>query len=492
MSEWWAHYDPNQLPIVVTLGRVPPTVVASHKGRIELVSAEKVLWEPHPVSDSQYWYSSLYARLMAISTGPVLWATHEDCVTSLHALRLREAGMPHIIDLQDVDLARRRGWPTFEAVRQISTGVGSPAPKLVLVGETDPKGTGRPFHSRSGLWLMRALRELGHDELTCYLTNGYTTTGGLKTDKLQGLQRAFERYNPTWVALGAKAASALGGAGINSIKIHSPGYARRYKFNDWGPVGYAEHMSDNGVPRGPWDAGADADVSSGKLLPVHPAQGTPQHVPRIMRVDTSVAHKPQGKRALASYDESKSRAIIEQARRLYVTGQVRHISEAAKQVGLNKDTLYKFSAHPNERGEDWHTERERYLRQEREQVYAASQEAQARAVADCSKLAWAGVKLSMSLYVKRLQKQVQQQAQGVEIPQKELPGAYDVAQMTKTAALLAQQDSDLLSDEERELSELTFPELIRKAAGDVIERYGPEMLEFKEGETVAGDDSGDE
>lgn len=323
------------------------------------------------------WTSLVASRIAVMSTGPVLRAARE---TGPLTRRLELAGLLNLADDADPTAARESAWPALRVARDAAAGAGSLAPKLVLVGDRDPYDR-VPFFAKSGMWLFRALRELGWDELTVYVCNAFTMQRRALSTELGALHEVFGRYEPTWVGLGDAAQEILRGTGIPHVEVVHPSHARRFQFAD-GPIGYARRMLDAGLTLGPWHA---PSFPGGEGLPVLPtadpcvALPTRLGFPLSVSLRTNSLREADGSRPRTRTTDPRSAV----ARTLYVTGECRTPKEAAEKVGMNP-ALVKRQA----RDENWEAERIAYVTDVRERAKEAGAESEAKSIATARKLSW--------------------------------------------------------------------------------------------------------
>lgn len=206
-------------------------------------------------SDSWTRFRFAYLRLLVAAAGPLV-------VGGDRALRYRYdvAGWrvedPRVerIDAPAARALSGARWPTRYAAR-LAGAVGSCAPRLLFVGERETVARGLPFLSRSGAWLLEALRILGRDELEVALVNVKRPDGELNA-RLEGYLAALAGpAAPVVIALGEEAQVALDGLNATYRAAMHPAWHRRFRHGA-GPAGYAAELRAAGVPRGEWTGGA--------------------------------------------------------------------------------------------------------------------------------------------------------------------------------------------------------------------------------------------
>lgn len=383
----------------------------------ETAGLDELLAEP--LETDRSWPACAWARLAVASTGPVV-------VGSSHP-RLETAGWFAAAPDADLDAARAHCWPALPALRSARWGVGSCAPRLVLVGERDPYDR-LPLLALAGWWLLRALRRLGHDELALYLTNAQTPKGRTNPEALAKVHAAVERYAPTWVALGEVARRALRAAGIEGgVEAPHPGEARRFRERA-GPEGYAVELLKAGVPFGPWfhyEAVA-SERSSGSLAPrgignpiptappstvlaerlglpldlwalakkdrSNPSAGGRGRGPGPAGDDRAAAGRPRTARA------SRSSLVVEAAHQAFVSGRAPTVAAAAREAGASKAACDTAS-----RIDGWEAERERYARRVAADALERTARQDAEVLSSMRRLSAHAAALSLTDVVKRLQ-----------------------------------------------------------------------------------------
>lgn len=220
------------------------------------LSLSRVLVEPPGRSMS--WFRAVYARLLLMREAP-LW--RESDATSALARRLRTARWRPSRSAGERPRAelQAEAWPDRRRIWRRPGLVGTSRPRLVLVGERPARAGGLPFFSRSGSWLLQALRLLGHDELSLLLANALDAGGRSQVGGLSRLVPHLERS--VWVALGGLACATLRAARIPAIEAPHPQWHLRFHFAEQ-PAGYAARLERLGVPRGPWPDGPPAPSCS--------------------------------------------------------------------------------------------------------------------------------------------------------------------------------------------------------------------------------------
>ena len=337
----------------------PPTLT--------IMQPSDLLCEPDQ-RDGQ-WVATVVRRLLSASSGPLAVGLPD----SPSRKRLEAAGWLNVIEGSNVEDARSACWPTLPALRRINMGYGCPRPSLVIVGDKAGSAEQLPFASRSGNWLFAALRLLGWDELTMYLTNARSPTGRRRASRLKELHSTFASLNPVWLACGVSAFETCGAAGVNAIRVDNPAHARRWCYND-GPEGYAKKLQEAGLQAGPWTPGS-LPMFKRSSLPSLPAPYDLTSVAFKRTVDTTV-----GKSAGSA---KVSDLVREEARRLFVTGNCRTLTAVAERMDLDMTLVQRLA-----REAGWYAERDEHQRSITEQAKDKTSKAEAQAMVQARKLAW--------------------------------------------------------------------------------------------------------
>lgn len=326
--------------------------------------------------------------------------------------------------------------------------VGSYRPSLVLVGESGVRDR-QPFFSRSGHWLLRALRTAGWDEAEVLLTNSHTEReGSIRGRRRTDILRALAEHlgpGPSWVALSREASRVLTAADIQYTEVPSPQQHLQFKGKE-GSEGFAQVMLDAGIPKGPW---AETPIPSVPHDDARTALADRFDLPK------GVAFRKASRRATRDLGVAPTKR--EEARRLYVTGEVLTIRAASNQVGCSYEDLLIHS-----RRERWVEQRDKHLREKADNAIRESARAEARAIGNARKLAWAATNLALNSIVKRLQK-----ADDEEKPEL-IPEIKEVAQLVNAARQLAGLEGEAPAVRSRTASELVdeAKKLIAAIEGD--------------------------
>lgn len=295
--------------------------------------------------------------------------------------RLEAAGIVSVAPDGDLNAAREYAWPALRIVKDIAIGMGSLAPKLVIVADKDP-GDRLPFYSKGGVWLFDTFRKLGWDELTVYFATAGDRFGHTHGDRLNLLDDAFARYEPVWLALGEKAHERLRDRGIKHIQTTHPAWHRKHRYPE-GTDGYAKYLVEAGLPLGPW---------ANKPLPETPA--TDELVSQMFLVPVTFNDKDSGH----SHRLKIHQKDINAARTLYVTGEARTPLELCKMLGLDEKNKVHFSRMIQTEG--WEIEREKHFEKVREKVKSTSAEQESKSILEARKLAWAAAQLGLARVLK--------------------------------------------------------------------------------------------
>jgi len=353
--------------------------------RISTLNVCDLLCEPDPRS-GQEWTASVYRRLIAASTGPVAVGIRKAPIRA----RLESAGWFVAADDANFSEARAHCWPALPKARRQGIGVGSPRPMLVLCGDRVTRHGQLPFTSKNGTWLFLALRALGYDELSVYLTNVRSVRGARQGRQLKELHEAFGD-DPKWIALGNTAQEVLRVNKIPHAKVCHPSHHRRFKHHE-DVSGYAKRLLDAGVPWGPWHDGQSVTKFYTHPVPSIPILGEPYSVRDMSNRGLPKSDTTTGKQAKA-VDPVKR----ETARRAFVMGEAPSIKEAAILAGIHVDQARAVAA-----AEHWKAERDEHQRAVTERVKERAEKALAKDMADSINLAWKATKLGLTDVVERL------------------------------------------------------------------------------------------
>lgn len=392
-----------------------------------------------PGGRSSRWLSSVYARLVVASSGPVLAGNPTTELGQAYASRLERARWLRVAPDADLAAARLATWPALAVVQRLGLGVGSLAPDLVIVAERDPYDR-LPMFARSGVWMFQALRELGYDELTVHVVNALDRDQRSQGFELTQLHDAFGPYGPQWLALGAIAHEVLLGQGIEHVTVEHPSHARRFKF-EAGSTGYAAAMREAGLEPGPW-AGSKLPVVSG---------------PSLLATSLDIPDSPSLKASHADARRAPSAVptpILDKARMSFVLGEAATLKEAAAKASESpavRKAIVKLA-----RQQGWEVERERFFAEKREKAKASATEEEAKRIGASRALAWEVTEKML----RRLAKSVDDESVNVY--------AKDAKAITDIAVTLSEKGDTSLDQEKARLQGLTpeaFAEELRKTLG---------------------------
>lgn len=394
-------------------------------------SLSELLSEP-PLR-SQSWISAVYARLVVASTGPVLVSGEGPL-----ADRLERARWFRVAADADMEAARAGAWPALTECQALNVGCGSLAPDLVIVAERDPYDR-LPLFARSGVWMFRALRALGYDELTVYVTNALDRDSRSTGAKLARLHEVFATYDPQWLALGAISHEVLTGQGIEHRFVDHPAHHRRFSFAE-GVEGYAKRIEESGIPR--------------RAQPLPFVEGRPDLAERL-GIPLSVTAKlnPGSKQSPGSVPAP----VLDKARMKFVLGECKTVQEAAKAASDDKVERKKIVKLARSQG--WEIERERFFAEKREKSKSNAAEAEARKVGESRTLAWD----ALSKMLKKLNDDLDKPDASVY--------AKDAKALGDLALGLSEKGDASFDDEKKRLEGLT-PEAFTDELRKTLEGFG--------------------
>lgn len=350
-----------------------------------------------PPRRSGEWVAGVVRRLIAASTGPVACGVRR----ADYRERLESAGWFCAAEGADVEAARHASWPALPVCRRLGIGAGNPRPTLVLVGESVNRAGQIPFASRAGTWLFLALRLLGYDELTCYVTNALSLRKRRRTKQLAALAKAFAVAEPTWIGLGKCAQEVLAAGKIPHVAVGHPSWHQRYKHAE-DVLGYANRMRDAGLEFGPWHSGAD---SIQRNVPGRGVVSLPELPPPYDIRSVAFARGKSTAAAKHGRQGGKGRQVDvakrEAARRMYVTGEAQTVRAAAEAVDANVDETVSVA-----RSENWKAERAEHAKELTERVKQTHLDNTAERVAEhltrSLKLSWGALTVGLKDLDRRL------------------------------------------------------------------------------------------
>jgi hypothetical protein len=358
------HRNPHVLPgltLVEDLEGEEPT--------LELMQASDLLSEP-PKRSGQ-WVASCVRRLLAASSGPVAVGLQP----GEQLERLERAGWFNVAEGSNIEDARIASWRSMAEVRRLGIGFGSPRPSLVVVGDRTGRAEQLPWASRSGTWLFLALRLLGYDELTVYLTNARDTAGRRRSKRLRALHGAFSAYSPFWIAAGREAHEVLNAAKIHCSYVEHPWAARRWCFSE-GPEGYAEKLTKAGLQPGPW--AGQLPLKGAPPVEKLPSLPSPYDLESVAYSRGVTPKRTGGK---VTKIDSKTR---EEARRAFVIEGLKAV-EVAKRYGLSVTLVESLSQEGA-----WRREREEHQRHVTEEAKSKHVKDEVRLLVQARRLSWIG------------------------------------------------------------------------------------------------------
>jgi hypothetical protein len=365
---------------VIVVGRREPGSLNPGEVRVEDLLAEVPPGHPE-------WVTGVARRLVAASSRPVVVDEPEGPLRR----RLEAAGWLVLPAGADAASARMASWSAAPALERLApaSGVGSLAPEVVVVGDAPTRDGQVPFHSRSGTWLFAALRMMGYDELRVRVLNALDANRRkVPQETLIATWTALQEAAPnppTWLACGQEAAEWLRAAGLVFVEVPNPQWHKQYRAAE-GVAGYALRMREAGLQPGPYETTA---------LPVVTAEKLPDMPPPLGMLAKSVAYRRPPSRGTGRFGVNKQK--LEQARRIYVTGEVRTAKEAAAKVGLHAGRVQAAA-----RDQGWDAERAQHARAVTEAAKQKALESEAKSLANSRQLAWVATELALADTVERL------------------------------------------------------------------------------------------
>ncbi len=436
----------------------PRVVIDNDKRRADRLSVDAILCEP-PAAHGE-WFSALYARVIAASTGPVVVA--HGSMSPLARDRFERASWPVVAPDADIDKAAEAFWPALRTLMRLEcAGVGTPAPALVIVPERITGARPWPLFSSAGDWLFRALRCIGHDELTVYIVPAYVNKK--QRNDLRAVRDAVAKYDPTWIALGSSAAKACRNENVTAHEVWAPAYAKR-AHHKIGPDGYASHMLQRGVPLGHYQ--------KWESLPRVPASRADDFldvwlVPRGVHVPQ---REGEGRTVLAQVEKTKREA----AREAYVTGAVPTIKDAAEKVGCDYQKLLAIS-----RADDWESEREAHEQQVRAKTRESIADQEAKAIVQSRRIASANLLLALNSIHERLSDKTLK------------PKPAEAESLARTFSMLSERGDPRADEELERLRAMPLTQQVLELQERLKAQFGDDVLERAAQAKNGGSDAAD-
>lgn len=326
-----------------------------------------------PTRSRPHWLSALYRRLLLVRGDPA--AAIGD--------RRQERSLRLPGDVAG-DQRSNSGIGPLPWTSDLAHGIGSPRARIAIVGERAPRAQ-LPFRSRTGVWLWHALRELGYDELTCWVGNAFAPAGTSKRQQLGAALDALAAADrlETVLVLGRTAEREVQRAevipeGVAAVYADHPGAWSRFRTAE-GIEGYVGHLLERGLARVGDPLWPEVNLTTGELPPTGDAEAD--------AVPVGVAFKRGAKRRTEP-GARVSRAKADKARTRYVEGE-ETLKAVAKALKIDYGHLGDTS-----RREDWpglrHAHREELDRVRREAHMEAARSAaseQARKLSKASEVA---------------------------------------------------------------------------------------------------------
>jgi hypothetical protein len=337
-----------------------------------------------PARARPQWGLTAYRRILAASARPVAVGLPAGPPRE----RLEAAGWLTVGEASDLEEARQASWPISRELRSLRMdAMGSMAPRLLIIGERCPRPDSYPLASnKGGVYLFRALRDLGHDELTWLLANALDRQGKRRTEGLRALAEVVARYEPTVIGLGLEASRALTAAGVAHVRVEHPAAHLRFKSRSEGFSGYVRAIESAGVPRG-------SGIAPGAL----PTVAEPPDLPHPYDLSLHYA-EPTDRGTRGKIDPVKA----EVARAAFVGCEVDTLAAAALAAGIRDATEIRQLA----AAEDWTGQRAERARRNAEAKLAERDRlalAEVRAQTNSRRLAWAATERALASVVERLQ-----------------------------------------------------------------------------------------
>ena len=388
-----------------------------------------------PQGSVNYWAAALARRILAVSTGmSAISPIAEDL-----AERFESARCPLVGKEANALQASKDHWLTLPALCRLDVGWGNPHPRLVLVGERDTAANVPAFTSRTGTRLFLALRNLGYDELSFYLTNVKTARGASRLGEMADLHAILAEFEPTWIAFGKATHLALEAANIPHLQVVHPSWHIKFR-SSAGPRGFANLMTEAGLREGPW---------MHRQLPMRKIQELPKMAHpldfRLLYVPGQEGAEWQPGVATNNY-RTRNDHSTEKVRRIYVSGQSKTIGEAMAKVKVKDGAI-----HCRAKAEGWREERAEHAKRKTRAFLASDIEDEVAYAKQLRALAWDAALRAMEITVANLSED------GATI------SPIATKQLTETALALSAANVGESSEAKEALNELSLSDLLKDA-----------------------------
>ena len=408
-----------------------------------LLTASAVLSEP-PLRSSE-WLPAVVRRLLVASRAPVALGP----LLPAYRDRFEAAGWfvlaPDSTAASDPGPARAQSWPAHAALSKLCLGYGSPAPALVLVGSSQGTTTPYPLANKTGACLFKALRSLGWDELSVYVTNTKGRSGGKRRRSLPRLYEAMSPSKPIWLAIGSSAHADLEALEIPHLHAPSP-----WDKTDQGD--YAQSLLNVGLPKGRW---ADSQEAFREACP--PVRTLPD-LPEPFGIRSVSPPSPKAE-GVAIDKLSRARLAYVTSRFVDLGGKVHRVPTLTAAAALTSccyEALKRVA-----REQNWEAERLEHQAEVVEEAKSAARAQEAKSYANATRLAWVGTERYLGRLIERLRDdKIDVTAQGARA-------------LAQCAITLSEATINPEGDEETDrLAGLSLPEL-QEELNRVLSKHAP-------------------
>ena len=399
----------------------------------DLLRSEHVLEEPR-VHEIYRWQAALCRRLLIASTGPVVVG---DDLPPEHIQRYERAGIPIVSQSSELAEVAKDYWHTIPKLRRLAIGWGSPLPKLVVAADRSQWADQPPLASQTGYTVFSSLRELGYDEFSVYVLNVRGRRRGKRDEQLRKIKDLFDPIGTKWMSLGYAAHATLTRLSIPHKNIDAPPslLSKPFKVR---VEKMARQFTSKGLPKGPW---------FNETLPTVPVE-TITKLEYPLCIDT--VKVPGVSEKINDHNKKLSRGmdttIAEEARRLYVTGQVKTVAEAGRAVNYKSRGIYEVAKH-----QGWNEERDEHQRMKTEKYLKADADAEVKVAKTLREDSFKAAQLAMKNVLGQLG----------DDDYRVTPG--QAKQLAETALSLAAAQVGETTDAQDALSTMSLQELVEQA-----------------------------